>query len=180
LPEADDIRFVDVWRREDAGVAAEVIAFWKRLDALPRGIAPEERVEELCTVAYRGGELIDVSTMVLDTLPQLKARFGFFRCLVAPDYHRQGLAYRFGVHCRNLLAEWSKRHPQEKVLGMATIVESSALDEIQQGPGVAVAGRQRGGADRLHREGTANPRFLVRACQTGLGVPYRPVTPACA
>lgn len=86
MPEADDIRFVDVWRRADAKVAADVVAFWKRLDVLPAGIAPEERAKELCTVAYRGGELIGVSTMVLDVLPQLKARFGFFRCLVAPDY----------------------------------------------------------------------------------------------
>jgi GNAT superfamily N-acetyltransferase len=134
LPAADDIRFVDVWRRDDAKVAADVIAFWRRLEALPPGIAPEERVKELCTVAYRGGELIGVSTMVLDILPQLKARFGFFRCMVAPDHRRQGLAYRFGVHCRNLLAEWSKRNPQEKVLGMATIVESSALDEFGKAP----------------------------------------------
>ena len=134
MPEADDIRFVDVWRRADAKVAAEAVAFWKGLDALPPGIPAEERAKELCTVAYRGGELIGVSTMVLDMLPQLKARFGFFRCLVAPDYRRQGLAYRFGVHCRNLLADWSKRHPEEKVLGMATIVESSALDEFSKAP----------------------------------------------
>lgn len=131
---ADDIRLVDVWRRENAKVAADAIAFWKRLEALPRGTDPEQRVKELCTVAYRGGELIGVSTIVLDVLPQLKARFGFFRCLVAPDDRRQGLAYRFGVHCRNLLAAWSQRHPEEKVLGMATIVESSGLDEFSKAP----------------------------------------------
>ena len=134
MPEADDIRFVDVWRRDDAKVVADVVAFWKRLGALPPGTASEERAKELCTAAYRGDELIGVSTMVLDILPQLKARFGFFRCLVAPDYRRQGLAYRLGVHCRNLLAEWSKLHPQEKVRGMATIVESPALDEFSKAP----------------------------------------------
>jgi hypothetical protein len=57
-------------------------------------------------------------------LPQLKARFGF-RCLAAPDY-QQGLARTLGAHSRQLLAEWSKRNPQENVLGMATIVESQA------------------------------------------------------
>ena len=134
MPDVSDIRFVDVWQRDDAKVLAAVIAFWTRLKALPPGIAPEQRVKELCTVAYLESELIGVSTMVLDMLPQLRARFGFFRCLVAPDYRRQGLAYRLGVHCRNLWAEWSKRHPEEKVLGMATIVESPALDEFSRAP----------------------------------------------
>ncbi|HSD93760.1 MAG TPA: hypothetical protein VLB11_12160 [Methyloceanibacter sp.] len=92
MPAAPDIRLVDVWRCDNAKVAAEVIAFWKRLDALPPRIAPEERVKELCTLAYREDELIAVSTMVLDMLPQLRARFGFFRCLVAPEHRRQGLA----------------------------------------------------------------------------------------
>ncbi|HXV24451.1 MAG TPA: hypothetical protein VED46_09345, partial [Alphaproteobacteria bacterium] len=111
-----------------------VIAFWKRLDALPPRIAPEERVKELCTLAYREDELIAVSTMVLDMLPQLRARFGFFRCLVAPEHRRQGLAYLLGVHCGHLLSAWSKLNPEEKVLGMATIVESPALDEFSKAP----------------------------------------------
>ena len=167
MPEADDIRFVDVWRRADAKVAADVVAFWKRLDVLPAGIAPEERAKELCTVAYRGGELIGVSTMVLDVLPQLKERFGFFRCLVAPEHRQQGLARVLAVHSRNLLAEWSKRHPEEKVLGMAAIVESPALDLLSRQP-VWQAPDQRAGADRLHPDGAADQGFLVRTRPIGL------------
>jgi hypothetical protein len=44
-----------VWRRADAKVAADVVEFWKRLDVLPAGIAPEERAKELCTVARDSG-----------------------------------------------------------------------------------------------------------------------------
>jgi hypothetical protein len=120
--------------RADAKVAADVVAFWKRLNVLPPGIAPEERAKELCAAAYLRGELIGVSTMVLDILPQLKARFGFFRCLVAPEHRQQGLARVLAVHSRNLLADWSKRHPEEKVLGMAAIVESPTLDGASKAP----------------------------------------------
>ena len=47
MPSADDIRFVDVWRRDDAKVVADVVAFWERLEALPLGTAPGERAKEL-------------------------------------------------------------------------------------------------------------------------------------
>ncbi|MFO7478837.1 MAG: hypothetical protein R6X03_10940 [Methyloceanibacter sp.] len=134
MPAASDIRVVDLWRRDDAKVAADAVALWTRLGALPAGLDPGLRARELCTAAYRDGELIGVSTMVLDILPQLRARFGFFRCLVAPDHRQQGLARVLAVHSRNLLADWSKRHPVEKVLGMAAIIESSALDEFSKAP----------------------------------------------
>jgi hypothetical protein len=134
LPAAADIHLVDVWRRDDAKVAADAVALWTRLGVLPPDLDPGIRAKELCAAAYHDGELIGVSTMVLDMLPQLKARFGFFRCLVAPECRQQALARTFGAYSRQLLAEWSKRHPQEKVLGMATIVESSALDEFSKQP----------------------------------------------
>jgi hypothetical protein len=73
LPAASDIRVVDLWRRDDAKVAADAVALWTRLGALPAGLDPGLRARELCTAAYRDGELIGVSTMVLDILPQLRA-----------------------------------------------------------------------------------------------------------
>jgi hypothetical protein len=45
---------VDVWRRDDAKVAADAIALWTRLGALPPDLDPGVRAKELCAAAYRG------------------------------------------------------------------------------------------------------------------------------
>jgi hypothetical protein len=101
---------------------------------LPANLDPAARAEELCLAAYGDGELVGVSTMVLETVPQLRCRLGFRRCLVAPEHRQQGLARKLGINSRALLAQWSQDNPQEKVLGMATIVESQMLDEVSKIP----------------------------------------------
>jgi GNAT superfamily N-acetyltransferase len=121
------------WRLDDPKLAAETLALWQRLDAMPPHVA-EDRVKELCAVAYRDGELVGVSTVVLDHLPQLGYRFGLFRCLVDPAYRQQGLARNLTVYSRDSLAGWSKDHPEEAVVGMAAVVESPKLDELGKQP----------------------------------------------
>jgi hypothetical protein len=104
LASGTDIRLVDVWRRDDAKIAADAIALRRKLSLLPASVSPEDRAKELCAATYLQNELIGVSTMVIDILPQLKARFDFFRCLVAPQHRQQGLAVTLGAYSRNLLA----------------------------------------------------------------------------
>jgi len=36
------------WRRDDTGIEADAIAFWRRLGALPRNVSPQNRAKELC------------------------------------------------------------------------------------------------------------------------------------
>lgn len=128
-----EVLFEPAWRRDDPKFAADALALWRRLDAVPPQVA-EGRVKELCAVAQHGGELVGVSTVVLDHLPQLGYRFGLFRCLVDPAYRQQGLARSLAVYSRDLLARWSKDHPEEAVVGMATVVESPKLDEFGKLP----------------------------------------------
>ena len=125
---------VDTWQRNDAKIAADAIGLWSRLGALPANLDPAARANELCAAAYQDGELVGVATMVLETVPQLRCRLGFFRCLVAPEHRQQGLARKLGIYCRALLAKWSLDNPREEVLGMATIVESPFLDEVSKIP----------------------------------------------
>jgi hypothetical protein len=129
-----EVRFEPAWRRNDPKIAADAIALWRRLGVLPANLDPAARAEELCLAAYGDGELVGVSTMVLETVPQLRCRLGFCRCLVAPEHRQQGLARKLGINSRALLAQWSQDNPQEKVLGMATIVESQMLDEVSKIP----------------------------------------------
>jgi len=69
LASGTDIRLVDVWRRDDAKIAADAIALRRKLSLLPASVSPEDRAKELCAATYLQNELIGVSTMVIDILP---------------------------------------------------------------------------------------------------------------
>jgi hypothetical protein len=128
-----EMLFQPAWRLDDPKIAADALALWRRLDAMPPQVA-ESRVKELCAVAQHGGEVVGVSTVALDHLPQLGYRFGLFRCLVDPAFRQQGVARSLAVYSRDLLAGWSKDHPEEAVVGMAAVVESPTLDELSRLP----------------------------------------------
>jgi len=131
----EEVRLIPVWQRHDAKIAADAILFWQRVNALPRNVNPKTRAKELCVTAYYlEKEVVGVSTIALDVLPQLRCRFGFFRCLVAPEHRREGLARKLIILSRRVLAEWSEQNPSERVLGMAAIVENPKLDEVSKVP----------------------------------------------
>lgn len=123
-----------VWRRDDAKAIQDAIALWRRLGALPKGVDAQARARELCAVAYAADELIGVSTISLGPLPALRARFGFFRCLVAPEHRRSGIARTLLIESRAILSAWSQAHPADKIAGMAAIIENRNLDEIGRLP----------------------------------------------
>jgi hypothetical protein len=134
LAENDNAELITVWRQDNPAIVAKATALWKELGVLPQGTSAAERAAQLFGAALVNGELAGVSTVVLDELPQLRARFGFFRCLVAPSYRRRYLARKLGVHALHTLSSWSKENPDEKILGMVTIIESSSLEETSKIP----------------------------------------------
>jgi hypothetical protein len=129
-----EAELVSVWQKNDPTMTAQATDLWNRLGILPARITPAERAKQLCAGVYVGGTLCGVSTMELSFFPPLRARFGFFRCLVANDIRRRGLATTLTIYSRNVLAAWSEQNPQERVLGMATVIENPKLDELARLP----------------------------------------------
>jgi hypothetical protein len=129
-----EVKLLPVWQRNDAKITADAISFWRKLDALPPNVSPESRAKELCVAAYLEKEVVGVSTIALDVLPQLRCHFGFFRCLVAPQHRQEGLARKLSVLSRRVLAKWSEENRSERVLGMAAIVDNPKLDELSKAP----------------------------------------------
>lgn len=130
----DPVTLIPAWRRNDAKVAGDAMNFWRALKALPRGVAAEERARELCAAAYVDGELVGVSTMALNYSQMVRCRLGFFRCLVSPAHPDRRIARRLTLFSRQLLSDWSKDHPEEKVLGMAAILEAPNFDLLGKRP----------------------------------------------
>ena len=128
-----NIVYSDVWQQVDAQVQADAIAMWRGLRALPPG-TEEDRTKSLCIVAYVGADLIGVSTIGLRQVDLVRSRFGFFRCLVVPEYRQQSVATELAVRCLKALAAWSEENPQENVKGMGAIIESALLTEKSRQP----------------------------------------------
>lgn len=129
-----DITFRAAWRRNDPEILRDAKAFWHSLGVV---MSPEEfgeRTSELCGVAYAEGKLIAVSTALPYLYPRLRARFAFYRSIVAPEFRRQNLASRLCVYSRDLLAKWSLEHPEEKLMGLMIVFESDEFRGHRHAP----------------------------------------------
>ena len=130
----EEVILLPAWQRKDAKIEADAIALWQRLGVLPATVESEERAKELCSAAYLDGTLVGVSTVTLDMLPQLRCRFGFFRCLVDPTHRQKQIGRRLAVHSREVLCAWSKDHPEAEIAGMAAVIETKDLGGFEKEP----------------------------------------------
>ena len=89
-----DITFRAAWRRNDPEIVRDAKACWHRLGVMmsPEEFGGERTRSELCGVAYADGKLIAVSSALPYLYPRLRARFAFYRSMVAPEFRRQNRA----------------------------------------------------------------------------------------
>ena len=124
---ATDIYIRPAWRRDDAAIEADAIDFWTRLGILPQGVSPEQRAKELVVAAYRDGRLIAVTTAVLERIESLRGRFAVIRGAVDPDHRRTHVGIAIAIHARETLEAWAAAHPEEKIAGMAGVIENQDI-----------------------------------------------------
>ena len=122
------------WRRDDRDIERDAIAFWERLAILPPDVKPADRAKELAAAAYQDGRLVGVSTVSLHRYEPLRGRFAFYRCAVEPEQRRTLAATALTAVTRDRIEQWSAEHPEERVLGLAAIIESTELVQRQRYP----------------------------------------------
>lgn len=122
------------WRRDDAQVEADAVAFWKRLDILPADVSPQQRVKELIAVAYKDGQVVGVNTATLERVEQVRARLAMLRGAVDPEHRRTHVAMALTLYSRALLERWSAENPHERLAGLGGIIESEQLAERGKQP----------------------------------------------
>ena len=132
------------WQRNDPKIAADAMALWRRLNALPRDTRPEERIKELCAAAYYDGELAGVSTVAVKTLPPFPCRFAFYRCLVAPEHGLIALSRKLTLFSGDIISAWARDNPQENVMGSVAILENQKADALARIPVWKVPGLSNG------------------------------------
>ncbi len=122
------------WRRDDAAIEADALAFWARLGILPAGVDPAARAKELAAAAYEGDSMVAVSTAVIGRYEPLKANFAFYRCAVDPGHRRTLAATAITAFTRDLIEAWAQEHPDARVAGLAAIIEAPDLVARQRSP----------------------------------------------
>lgn len=127
-----DIR--PAWRLGDAAIERDAIAFWERTSLLPPDVDPADRASELVAVAYCGDRVIGATTATLNNYGPLRARLAFLRGAVDPDFRRRQVGRTLLQVSRPLLEQWSAEHPEEKVLGLGSIVEGTEFAALRQFP----------------------------------------------
>ena len=137
LDQARDAGFVfrTGWKRADPKIRADALALWSRLKLLPPKANPQARADEIVAAAYLGDQLAAVGTAYPSEVLLLRRRFAVWRVAVAPEFRRHHLMFALGGYSREVLEAWSNDHPEEKVLGMASITSFRALSEAKL-PGI--------------------------------------------
>ena len=129
---AFDVR--PAWRRGDAAIERDAIDFWTRTSLLPSDVDPADRASELVAVAYCGDRVIGATTATLNNYGPLRARFAFLRGAVDPEFRRRQVGRTLLQFSRPLLEQWSAEHPEERVLGLGSIIESGQFAELRRFP----------------------------------------------
>jgi hypothetical protein len=129
-----DIQYKPAWRRTDAAIERDALAFWDANNLMPKNAAPADRLRELCSAAYEGERMIAVSTAKLTDVAFLKSRIAMWRCAIAPDRRGQHLSTEMGRFSREVLEQWARENQGERVMGMGTTIQTANLDEKKKRP----------------------------------------------
>jgi hypothetical protein len=132
--------FTTVWQSADETTRLQAVEFWRELNLLPKGEAPERRAAELSVVAHEDDVLVAVATAHLAELPRLRVRLGMFRCAVAPGRRREGYAAELAWRTRDALEAWSAAHREQKLMGMGCLVQGAELSAKKAQPKWPISG----------------------------------------
>ncbi|HYD13244.1 MAG TPA: hypothetical protein VEC11_10390 [Allosphingosinicella sp.] len=127
-----DIRIA--WQRNDAGIEADAIEMWTRLDILPPEVRPEDRAKQLAAAAYSEGQIAAVATGVVEYIDFLRARFLVMRSMTAPEFRRTHAQVALALPTMTMLEQWSKANPNERIAGLIGFVEPGAWGEAARMP----------------------------------------------
>ncbi len=126
------VEFRPAWRLKDSAIGRDALAFWAREGLLAAKTSLDVRLSELCMAGYDGDELIALSTAVIRFVDLVGCKLAMFRCAVAREKRRMLLASVIAGYSREHLEQWSLAHPEEEVMGMGSVTQAKALDNLSR------------------------------------------------
>lgn len=128
-----DITFKFCWKKNNPDDIREARLFWERTRALdPEQI--EERMNQLCALAYSDGQVAAASTGHFFDFKRLKSRFVYYRTIVDGSMRRQELALRLCVYSRDRLAIWARENPDAQIKGIFIVAQAREFHMARRTP----------------------------------------------
>lgn len=117
-----------VWKRVDAGLREELLAFWKANRAIGDDAQASRRADQAVCIARGGdGALCAVSTAELKVLPRLLQPMYYYRLFLAKSVRGQDQVIPFFNKAREVLQAYNAGLPQPESLGVLLELESRFL-----------------------------------------------------
>jgi len=129
-----DVELRPGWRLHDAQLEADAIAFWTRLGILPPNVSPHQRAKEIIGGAYKDGRFLGVTTGTVERLEFLRARFVMLRVAVDPAARGDHVGTALAAFAYKHMGAWATEHREEKIAGIAAIIESQTYAKIMRVP----------------------------------------------
>lgn len=113
------------WRKADPALERDAVAFWDKMDALPAGVSPDDRLPELVCVAYHEDQVIGLATADIGPYRPLRKKFAFWRVLIHPDYRLHGMRVNMSSFVNSFFRDWARENPEEELAGMGSVVSTT-------------------------------------------------------
>jgi len=129
-----EISFRLAWEKNDPVLQRDAREFWLGLGGAVTPQEIEERVTQLCALAYAGGKVVALSTISLYDYPRLRSRFAYYRTSVAEGFRRQRMAVRLCAYSRDRLQEWARENPEVGLQGLFIVLQAKEFKRDQHVP----------------------------------------------
>lgn len=129
-----EISFRSAWDKQDAALMRDAREFWLGLGGAVTPGEVDERLPQLCALAYADGKVVGLSTAYIYDYPRLRSRFAFYRTNVAEGFRRQRLAVKLCAYSRDRLQEWAGENPEVKLQGLFIVLQAKEFKKDQRVP----------------------------------------------
>lgn len=119
---------IPVWKQVTPELKAELVAFWRRHQAIADPARAEQRAEQAVAIARDADDAIcAVGTAVVRVLPRLRQPMYYYRQFFAPSLRGRFLAPRFVRAVKPILQAYNASLPAPEALGILLEFENPAL-----------------------------------------------------
>ena len=122
------------WKRDDARIEVDAIAFWERLGLLADGVDPAIRAKQIVAAAYRDDVLVGLTSAAIEHVTFLKANMAVLRGATDPDHRRGGVQRALAGPTHDVLSGWAEAHPATKLAGIIAFVHVSEFGDFLRVP----------------------------------------------
>lgn len=123
----NEIRWARVWGTQDQSIKDQAKDFWRRHKVIKREEVLARRAEQLVYLAYKGGDVIAISTALKSRVKLLNDNSLYqYRCMVDPNHRVLGLDIHLTLESLKVLEEAAKSD-SDKPIGVFVVVENEKL-----------------------------------------------------